>query len=79
MSLAMRSASCPKCGKEVIKPEGVDGNSPWPFCSDKCRSADLHGWLSEEYKICRDLNQEEFEEWVRKKFGKLDPYDPGAF
>ncbi len=79
MNSLMKSASCPNCGKEVIKPEVLGENSPWPFCCDKCQSADLHGWLSEDYKFSRELNEEEFDEWARKKFGKLNPYDPDAF
>ncbi len=79
MNSAMKSALCPSCGKEVIKPETISGETPWPFCSEKCRDSDLYGWLSEDYKISRDLDEEEFDDWARKKFGKLDPYDPDAF
>ncbi|NGX57841.1 MAG: DNA gyrase inhibitor YacG [Chlamydiae bacterium] len=79
MSLVVKSELCPQCHKEVIKPEVIDENSTWPFCSEKCRDADLFGWLSEEYNISRELNEEEVDEWARKKFGKVNPYDPNAF
>lgn len=29
-----------------------DGDSPWrPFCSERCKSVDLGGWLQESHRI----------------------------
>ncbi|MCB1148979.1 MAG: DNA gyrase inhibitor YacG [Chlamydiia bacterium] len=70
----MKSDSCPNCGKEA--PQGL---KTWPFCSEKCRDADLHGWLSEEYKFSRELTAEEMDEWLQKQHGALNPYDPDNF
>ncbi len=69
----MKSAPCPRCGKEVIKPVEKKG-ALWPFCSARCQDADLHSWLSEEYKIERSLTIEEF-----TTVQPLNPYDPNAF
>jgi len=74
MSSPVKSAYCPHCHKE-IKEKGTT----WPFCSEVCRSADLFNWLSEDYKISRDLSEEEWNELIQKRFDKLDPYDPNAF
>ena len=39
---------CPICEKTVgARPE----NAAFPFCSDRCRMADLGKWLNEDYKI----------------------------
>ncbi|MDG1401761.1 MAG: DNA gyrase inhibitor YacG [Candidatus Binatia bacterium] len=46
----MRSVKCPSCG----------GSSGWevsprgPFCSDRCRLADLGSWLEGDYAIAGD-------------------------
>jgi len=39
---------CPTCQKPV-KPR--EENPTFPFCSDRCRMADLGRWLNEEYRI----------------------------
>lgn len=38
---------CPKCKKEV----SWEGNEWRPFCSERCKMADLGVWVSEGYKI----------------------------
>ena len=39
---------CPQCAKPVT----WDASSPWrPFCSERCRLADLGKWASEEYRV----------------------------
>ncbi len=37
---------CPICKKPVKL-----GNPDFPFCSDRCRTADLGAWSAEEYRI----------------------------
>jgi endogenous inhibitor of DNA gyrase (YacG/DUF329 family) len=42
------SDTCPICHKaRGARPE----NKAWPFCSERCRLADLGKWLGEEYRI----------------------------
>jgi len=36
----------------------------FPFCSSRCRSADLNRWFNGDYKITRPLEQSDFEEGV---------------
>ena len=48
---APRVVRCPQCGKAVPwTPE-----SKWrPFCSERCKTLDLGGWLSERYRVPLD-------------------------
>jgi uncharacterized protein len=41
--------SCPIC-KTVIE-DAPEGLSTRPFCSQRCKLADLHNWLSDAYRI----------------------------
>lgn len=38
---------CPGCGKETL----WKGNIWRPFCSERCKMADLGAWITEGYKI----------------------------
>ena len=40
--------ACPTCGKAAPPREQ---NQAFPFCSERCRMADLGRWLNEEYRI----------------------------
>jgi endogenous inhibitor of DNA gyrase (YacG/DUF329 family) len=42
------SPKCPICSQDVAAREA---NKGWPFCSERCRLADLGKWLGEEYRI----------------------------
>jgi len=45
---APRKVPCPTCGK----PSLYAPTNPWrPFCSERCRSADLGAWASESYRV----------------------------
>jgi endogenous inhibitor of DNA gyrase (YacG/DUF329 family) len=40
--------ACPTCGKPVE----WGPQSPWrPFCSERCKTIDLGGWASEQYRV----------------------------
>ena len=43
----MRKIVCPNCKKETT----WENNPYRPFCSEKCKLADLSKWLNEEYAI----------------------------
>ncbi|HET7262869.1 MAG TPA: DNA gyrase inhibitor YacG [Casimicrobiaceae bacterium] len=48
---AARTVHCPQCGKPVA----WTAESTWrPFCSERCKTLDLGGWLSERYRIPLD-------------------------
>lgn len=47
---------CPHCGSEV-EVLSLDGLPHLPFCSERCKMADLHGWLSDRYVISRPVEE----------------------
>ncbi|MBQ4142009.1 MAG: DNA gyrase inhibitor YacG [Thermoguttaceae bacterium] len=50
----MARFTCPTC-KKVFDSEQTDA---MPFCSVRCRLADLHGWFCEEFSIPVDIEKE---------------------
>jgi len=44
---------CPTC-KKVLEEVPAD-YPPRPFCSPRCKLADLHNWLSERYVVSQPL------------------------
>ena len=48
MSTRPRAVPCPRCGKQVAwSPE----NPFRPFCSERCKTVDLGGWATEQYRV----------------------------
>lgn len=47
--MTTRSPTCPICKKPVAS--RAAGNVTYPFCSRRCRAADLGRWLGEEYRV----------------------------
>jgi len=45
--------SCPIC-KTVIE-DAAEDHPTRPFCSKRCKLADLHNWLSDGYRISTPL------------------------
>ncbi|MBI3723172.1 DNA gyrase inhibitor YacG [bacterium] len=48
------SARCAleSCGREFrYDPADISRNPSFPFCSTRCKGADLGGWVTEEYRI----------------------------
>jgi len=44
-------APCPNCGK----PAGASADNPFrPFCSERCKFADLGAWFTDRYRIPED-------------------------
>jgi endogenous inhibitor of DNA gyrase (YacG/DUF329 family) len=51
---------CPSCRKTL---EGTRADVPTlPFCSLRCRAADLGNWLNESYRIGSPLTEEDLDE-----------------
>ncbi len=49
---------CPRCQKSFdVQQPGV-----LPFCSARCKLADLNGWLSEEHSLPMDMEVDPDEE-----------------
>jgi endogenous inhibitor of DNA gyrase (YacG/DUF329 family) len=53
----MKKLTCPNCGK----PTEWENNPFRPFCSEKCKLADLSKWLNEEYSIEEEVSAREEE------------------
>ena len=54
----IRPLTCPICEKEL--PVEIDGESPlFPFCSRRCKLADLNRWLTGEYVVAEKLAPEQ--------------------
>jgi len=43
----MPHMTCPQCGRKF----DAQRSPALPFCSQRCRWLDLHGWLNEEYGL----------------------------
>ena len=46
--------ACPICRRPAA--ERSADQSPWPFCSQRCRLIDLGKWLGEEYRIADETS-----------------------
>jgi endogenous inhibitor of DNA gyrase (YacG/DUF329 family) len=52
--------TCPTCRKQL---EGTRADVPTlPFCSPRCRAADLGNWLNESYRIGSPVTEEDLDE-----------------
>lgn len=61
--------TCPRCKK---KTEYSKENEFRPFCSKRCKEADLYGWLKDDDDEVENVQSEEeaMEELAAKMFGK---------
>jgi endogenous inhibitor of DNA gyrase (YacG/DUF329 family) len=51
--------TCPTCRRAL---EGTRADFPaLPFCSARCRSADLGSWLNESYRITAPVSEEDLD------------------
>ena len=51
--------TCPTCKRTIVN---VEPRPPTlPFCSERCRSADLGSWLNESYRIAGDSDDDELD------------------
>ena len=52
--------TCPVC-KRALPPEAE--TAPFrPFCSPRCKTIDLGGWLTEAYRISSPIDEEDLDE-----------------
>jgi len=59
LAAAVGPRPCPSC--QVATPLFA---SDWPFCSARCRAADLGRWFGGQYQITRPLEERDLEEGV---------------
>lgn len=52
----MKRAKCPICAADVPA-EGDRRPEAFPFCSARCRDADLYRWFEEEYAVPVETNR----------------------
>ena len=51
LDASAREVPCPSCRRQALYGPG----NPWrPFCSERCRSADLGAWASERFRVPAD-------------------------
>lgn len=60
ISLGFMRIHCPMCGK--VLDDVPQDYAPRPFCSPRCKLADLSNWMNEEYRISRALTDEELDQ-----------------
>jgi endogenous inhibitor of DNA gyrase (YacG/DUF329 family) len=63
---APKKNNCPVCGKGIQYRHSADA-SAYPFCSERCRWADLYGWLEGEYVISTPLFEDKEAQGDAKK------------
>ena len=49
-------AACRTCGESITSEVQT-----FPFCSERCRGADLGKWFNEEYRISREIKDSDIE------------------
>ena len=55
----VRPVRCPICRRPLPV---LDADAPYrPFCSTRCRSIDLGGWLDGRYRISRPLEEQDLD------------------
>lgn len=47
---------CRRCGREI-----EESGEHYPFCSDRCRMADLNSWFDGDYKVSREIKDSDIE------------------
>ena len=61
---------CPTC-RRAIPPEAA--SAPFrPFCSQRCKMADLGNWLDGAYRISRPISEEELDQGVAQTENDVD-------
>lgn len=54
-----RQVPCPSCKRPAL----FSPANPWrPFCSQRCRNADLGAWASEQFRVAVQPTAEELED-----------------
>lgn len=64
----MPTRKCPTCGK-IFLCERVSAHPTYPFCSERCRLADLGAWLDGHYVIDRPLTEDDLEDGRAAAYG----------
>jgi len=61
---------CPTCKRPL---DGRAEAAPFrPFCSERCRTADLGSWLDAAYRISSSVSEEDLDEGIPSSPGRSD-------
>ncbi|MFU8828657.1 MAG: DNA gyrase inhibitor YacG [Phycisphaerales bacterium] len=52
----VRQKECRRCARMVR-----EDSEHYPFCSDRCRMADLNSWFDGNYKISREIKDSDLD------------------
>jgi endogenous inhibitor of DNA gyrase (YacG/DUF329 family) len=55
---------CPTCGRTLD--DAAATGPARPFCSERCRTADLGGWLDGAYRISSPIRDEDLDQGLPK-------------
>jgi uncharacterized protein len=67
---------CPTCKRPILAESAQAAYRP--FCSQRCRMADLGSWFNGSYRISRPLAEEDLDEGVPPEGrGSRSPSDDG--
>ena len=61
----MPKINCPNCEKELVY-QSIKEFPNFPFCSERCKLADLGAWLDERYRIEEPMTPEALSRIERK-------------
>jgi endogenous inhibitor of DNA gyrase (YacG/DUF329 family) len=62
--------NCPTCGRAITVEDGTRAAFPTlPFCSPRCRNADLGSWLNESYRIAAPVSEEDLDAGLPDRAG----------
>ncbi|XHC24462.1 MAG: DNA gyrase inhibitor YacG [Phycisphaerales bacterium] len=50
------AAVCRRCNRSID-----ETNEHYPFCSERCRLADLNSWFDGDYKVSREIKDSDIE------------------
>ncbi len=53
-AMAKQKINCPVCGK-AVEYTAMSEIATFPFCSSRCKWADLDKWMEGEYRISEDI------------------------
>ncbi|MEX2671380.1 MAG: tRNA (adenosine(37)-N6)-threonylcarbamoyltransferase complex ATPase subunit type 1 TsaE [Phycisphaeraceae bacterium] len=57
LTAALKTVSCPVCKRTVEQDV-----ASFPFCSSRCRMVDLNKWFTEDYRISRPAEEQDFDD-----------------
>ena len=50
------TTACRRCERSI-----TESDEHYPFCSERCRLADLNSWFDGDYKVSRDIKDSDIE------------------